>query len=211
YEATRQRQGIPILGGVLSDLDRAQVTDPTVQKLLDFIPRQNTTITNSAGESIAAFGGSGTAPVNIDQWTGDVSYYLSGNDRIHGYYAFQKDLRNEPTLQGNSVPGFGDTRRSHRQIFTLNEIHTFSRHLGNEARLGFNRIHITFSPIVKLNPADFGINEGVNGPIALPQISVASTLNIGGPAGFPQGRGDTTFVFSDTASYLHGRHSLNIG
>src|SRR5262245_33025126 len=210
YEATRQRQGIPILGGVLSDAGRAAVTDPTVQKLLDFIPHQNTTITTSTGV-IPAFGGSGTAPVNIDQWTGDLSYYLSANDRIHGYYAFQKDLRNEPTLQGNSVPGFGDTRQSHRQIFTLNEIHTFSSHLVNEARFGFNRIHITFSPIVKLNPADFGINEGVNSPIALPQISVASTLNFGGPAGFPQGRGDTTFVFSDTASYLHGRHSFNIG
>ena len=33
-----------------------------------------------------------------------------GNDRLHGYYAFQRDERGEPNLQGNTIPGFGDTR-----------------------------------------------------------------------------------------------------
>src|SRR5262249_612706 len=48
--------------------------------------------------------------------------------------------------------------------------------------------------------------------IFLPQINIQGVaLNIGGPAGFPQGRGDTTFAFSDKASYLHGRHSLKFG
>ena len=35
---------------------------------------------------------------------------LRQNDDLHGYYAFQKDLRQEPNAQGNTVPGFGDTR-----------------------------------------------------------------------------------------------------
>ena len=68
------------------------------------------------------------------------------NDRLHGYYAFQRDRRGEPNLQGNTVPGFGDTRQSRRQIFTLNETHIFGPNLTNEARLGFNRINITFTP-----------------------------------------------------------------
>ena len=106
-------------------------------------------------------------------------------------------------MQGNTLPGFGDTRQSHRQIFTLNEVHTFGARLVNEARFGFNRIFITFTPNLLANPADFGINNGINEPFGLPQISITGlTFNIGGPAGFPQGRGDTTFVASDTASYL---------
>ncbi|HKV41191.1 MAG TPA: TonB-dependent receptor, partial [Blastocatellia bacterium] len=207
YEGTRQRQGIPLLSGVLSDTERAAVTDPAAQKLLKFIPEPNTTVGGHAG-----FVGSASAPVNIDQWTGDVAYDISSKDRIHGYYAFQKDLRNEPVLQGNSIPGFGDTRQSHRQIFTLNETHTFGPAVVNDARLGFSRIHITFAPAQALNPTDFGINDGFNGPVALPQITLQDIgLNFGGPAGFPQGRGDTTYVVSDTVSYLRGNHSFSIG
>ncbi len=36
-------------------------------------------------------------------------------------------------------------------------------------------------------------------------------LNSGGPAGFPQGRGDTVVVFSDTVSYQRGKHALRFG
>jgi hypothetical protein len=70
---------------------------------------------------------------------------------VHGYYAFQRDLRGEPTLQLNTIPGFGDTRHSHRQIGTVNETHVFSQRLVNEARFGFNRINISFDPNMKAN------------------------------------------------------------
>ena len=94
----------------------------------------------------------------------------------------------------------------------MNEAHTFGPTVVNEARFGFNRIHITFTPNALLNSADFGINNGINEPIGLPQTSITGLrFNIAGPAGFPQGRGDTSFVFSDTLSYLRGRHSLKIG
>src|SRR5437899_3248231 len=211
YEGLRQRQGITINNGVLSDAQRAtaQTTgNPTVVKLLDLIPKSNAT--NAQGNAI--FVGSATAPVNIDQWTGDVSHRIGKDDHLHGYYVFQRDLRQEPILQGNSIPGFGDTRQSHRQIFTLNETHIFGSTLVNEARLGFNRIHITFTPNAQLNPTDFNINDGITLPIGLPQINITAIgLNFGGPAGFPQGRGDTTGVFSDTLSWLLGKHSFKFG
>jgi hypothetical protein len=160
----------------------------------------------------SSFFGSAVAPVNIDQWTGDVNHSFNTKDRLHGYYAIQRDLRQEPTLQGNTIPGFGDTRQSRRQILTLNETHIFSPTVVNEARLGFNRIHITFTPNAKLNPADFAINNGITVPIGLPQIAIQLTgLNFGGPSGFPQGRGDTTGVFSDTLSWQRGRHGLKFG
>jgi len=205
YEGTRQRQGLTISGvTVPTDAQRAGVTDPVVKQLLARIPQANV---GSSG-----FSGSATAPVNIDQGTGDVSHTFGSQDRLHGYYAFQRDERGEPTLQGNSIPGFGDTRRSRRQIFTLNETRTFSSNVVNEARFGFNRIHILFSPNAKLNPLDFGIKDGITQPIGLPQMAVTGTgLNFGGPAGFPQGRSDTTYVVSDTLNYLRGSHSLKFG
>ncbi|HXG91920.1 MAG TPA: carboxypeptidase regulatory-like domain-containing protein [Blastocatellia bacterium] len=211
YEGLRQRQGLTLNSGVLSDQQRAQATDPVIRKLIDMIPHANSAAL-VGGVLQPRFVGSGTAPVNLDQWTGDVNHILGKADRLHAYYAIQRDLRGEPTLQGNTIPGFGDTRKSRRQIFTLNETHIFGPNTVNEARFGFNRIHITFTPNVLLNPADLGINNGINEPIGIPQISVGGIgLNFGGPAGFPQGRGDITAVVSDTLSYLRGRHSFKFG
>src|SRR6185295_3788817 len=140
YEGLRQRQGLTLpTVTVPTDAQRAAVTDPSIQKLLALIPRSSTGLTS----------GSATAPVNIDQWTLDVSHNFNANDRLHGYYAFQKDFRGEPTLQGNNIPGFGDTRKSSRQIFTLNQTHIFNANVVNEARFGFNRINILFSPVAK--------------------------------------------------------------
>jgi hypothetical protein len=205
YEGLRQRQGLTVSGvTVPTDAQRLAVTDPVIKNLLPLIPRANV--------GTSGFGGSATAPVNIDQYTGDVSHAIGDNDRLHVYYAFQRDKRGEPTLQGNTIPGFGDTRQSHRQIFTLNETKTISSTLVNEARFGFNRIHITFTPNAQLNPLDFGIHDGVTQPIGLPQMAITGTgLNLGGPAGFPNGRSDTTYVLSDTLNYLRGNHSFKFG
>ena len=205
YEGLRQRQGLTISGvTVPTDAQRAAVTDSVIQKLLPLIPRANV--------GTNGFAGSATAPVDIDQWTLDINHNLGVNDRLHGYYAIQRDQRGEPTLQLNTIPGFGDTRSSRRQIFTLNETHTFNSAVVNEVRFGFNRIHILFSPNAQLNPLDFGIQDGVKEALGLPQMNVTgANLNFGGPANFPQGRSDTTFVVSDTLNYLRGNHSLKFG
>jgi len=208
YEGLRQRQGLDFNSGVLSDAERAGVTDPVVRNLLPLIPTANAV--GSRGE--ARFIGTGTAPVDIDQFTGDVSHQFGPSDRVHAYYAWQRDERGEPNLQGNTIPGFGDTRASHRQIGTFNYTHIFGATLVNEARVGFNRINITFAPNVQQNPADYGINNGIDEALVLPQITVQGVgLNFGGPSNFPQGRTDTTYVLADTLSWAKGRHSLKFG
>src|SRR5712691_590999 len=206
YEGTRQRQGIPLNTTVLSDVQRAQVQagNAVSASLLQFIPRAN----NGAN----GFLGSATAPVNIDQGTMDISHNLNAKVRLHGYYAGQHDLRQEPVLQGNTVPSFGDTRESKRQIATFSVDQIFYPALVNETRLGFNRIHITFTPNNTTNPVSLGIQDGNNFNAGLPQISIGGFgLNFGGPAGFPSGRGDTTGVLSDTLNYLRGKHSFKFG
>ena len=207
YEADRQAQAVVFNTVVPTNAQRQAVTNATIQNLLKLIPPPN--FTDPKGK--AFFQGTGSTPVAIDQWTGDVMHKLSDKDSFHGYYAYQKDKRIEPVLQLNNLPGFGDTRPGHRQLLTLNETHLFGPQVVNEFRLGFNRVHITFTPIAQLNSADLGINDGISAPIGIPQISVSGSLNIGGPAGFPQGRGDTVYVASDTLSVLRGGHALKYG
>ncbi len=204
YEELIQRQSVPLTSVVLSPAQRAAVTDPIVQKLLPLIP-----LPNSPGNSFIS---SAIAPVNIYQGTANFTQQISENNRFNAYYAMQHDQRNEPpTTQGNTLPGYGDSRTGWRQLLALNETATLSPTLVNEARAGFNRIHITFSAENTLNAAAYGINSGINAPIGLPQISVAGAFEFGGISGFPQGRGDDTITLSDTLSWVHGKHSVKFG
>ncbi|HSE18687.1 MAG TPA: carboxypeptidase regulatory-like domain-containing protein [Pyrinomonadaceae bacterium] len=208
YEGLRQRQGLDINGVVLSDDQRISSADPIVTRLIALIPRAN--FVDSSGT--ARFVSSASAPVDVDQWTADINYNLSERDEVHGYHAVQRSAVTEPTRNGNTIPGFGLVVRALRQIFTFNETHTFSQSTVNELRFGFNRFSASSTPLAQLNPADLGIRNGVKEPIGLPQINVAGgSLNLGGPANQPSGRGDTTFIVANTFSWFSGKHSLKLG
>lgn len=207
YEGLRQRQELTMNSGVLSDAERAQVTDPTVRKLVDLIPKANNFV---AGRP--RFIGSASAPSDLDQWTGDVSHELTKQDHLHAYYAIQQDSRSEPTDGSATIPNFGDVFQIRHQVFTLNEARTFGPNLVNEMRLGFNRVKATISHKTEVNPADFGINNGITEPIGLPQVTVGGIgLSFGGPITVPQGRADTTMVLSDAINFLRGPHSFKFG
>ncbi len=207
YEGLRQRQSIDLNSLVLSDAQRASISDPVITRLAALIPRAN--FVDASGTP--RFVGSARAPVDSDQWTLDINYNVAKNDRLHGYYALYCTSSTEPRT-GSTVPSFGNTADVQRQIFTLNETHIFGPTLVNEIRFGFNRWFSTNKPNTQVNPADFGINNGITEAIGLPQINVAGgNLSFGGPAAQPSGRGDTTFVIADNVNHLRGRHSLNFG
>jgi hypothetical protein len=210
YEGLRQHQGLTVNSGVLTLAQRAAVTDPVARQLLNFIPLPNAT--SATGTVPDSFVGLAAGPVQTDQGTIDISHIFSPADTLHGFYALQKDVRTEPTLQGNNVPGYGDHRTATRQILTLNETHVFTSRFVNEARLGFNRIAIAFNPNNNTDPSSIGLSDGATGAIGLPQITITGPgINFGGPSGFPQGREDTFGILSDTASYTAGKHSLKFG
>jgi hypothetical protein len=207
YEGLRQRQAVPLTATTLTAAQFAQAqasSDPIIKSLLPLIPAANSGTNQYVSSAVA--------PVNIDQGTVNVSQIISQSHRLNGYYAIQKDQRNEPpTTDGNSFPGGGDQRNGQRQLLTLNESWVISQTLVNEARAGFNRIHIVFAADNILNPANYGINSGVTAAIGIPQITVSGAFTFGGINNFPQGRGDNTGVVSDTLNWVHGRHTIKTG
>ena len=207
YEGLRQRQAVPLTATVLTAAQRAQIqssSDPIIQSLLPLIPLAN------AGPS--AYASSAVAPVNIEQGTANFSYNFSDSNRFNAYYAIQRDQRNEPpSSDGNSFPGGGDMRNGKRQLLTLNDTWVITPNVVNEARLGYNRILITFLGENNQSASALGINSGVTAAIGLPQITVTGAFTFGGVGGFPQGRGDNTEVASDTVSWVHGKHTFKFG
>ncbi|HJX90426.1 MAG TPA: TonB-dependent receptor, partial [Pyrinomonadaceae bacterium] len=207
YEGLRQRQQLDLNSLVLSDSQRAAITDPVILRLVPLIPLAN--FVDSSGNP--RFVGSASASVNTNQWTIDLAYNLGSKDRLHGYYNIFRTSNVEPNRNGNTIPGFGNTTRLTRQVLTLNETHIFGPTLVNELRLGFNRFNATANPNAQQNPTEFGIRNGIDQNIGLPQISVAGGLNFGGPSINPSGRADTTVVISDSLSYQREKHFLKMG
>jgi hypothetical protein len=213
YEGLRQRQGLALSSTVPSPAQIATVTSTAVIDLLKLVPAANLTGTGTPGvpSTFNLFSGSTAANVSLNQGSADLDYDLSDKDRIHGYFVIQKDHRQEPT-QGANLPGFGDVRSGLRDLVTVNEDHVFSPSLTNTVRLGYNRIHLIFTPTA-LDPTDFDMTLPAGSPVdvGLPNIVVSGAMSFGGPTGEPQGRGDTTVVLNDTLSWLKGRHSFAFG
>jgi Carboxypeptidase regulatory-like domain len=218
YEGLRQHQSLTVTSTVPSVNDRATVSSAAVNSLLTLIPAANTVGGGNPADpnTFNGFTGGALANVSLNQGSADFDFDLRPQDRLHFYYVVQKDLREEPTAGGAigaNIPGFGDTRDGFRHLGTLSEDHTFGPTLANTVRLGFNRIHLTFTPNGFFDPAKFNIAMPAGSPVAsgLPFINVAGTLGFGGPTNEPQGRGDTTAVLNDTLSWLRGRHTFAFG
>jgi hypothetical protein len=208
YEGLRQHQGLLQNSTVISQANQTAIAAnkanaPAAAALAALIPLPN------SGNNYVSFT---PGPVQVDQFTGDVLHQIGLSDTLHGFYAFQKDVRTEPALQGDTIPGWGDHRNAHRQIGTIGETHIFNPSIVNEARLGFNRISIAFNPATTISPTSVGLGDGLTGNLGIPQITLSDIgLVFGGPAGFPQGRNDTTGVLSDTVTMIKGKHTIKWG
>ncbi|HEY6509607.1 MAG TPA: TonB-dependent receptor, partial [Vicinamibacterales bacterium] len=192
---------------VLSDAQRAAVTDPAIRLLLPLIPRAN--FFDASGTP--RFVGSAPAVADTDRWTIDVRHNAGTRDRVQAFYGSQHVQLREPGAQGNSIPGFGSVSRPFASVLTVGETHMFGGAALNEARFGRSRLRGGTFPAAPLDPTDFSIGNGVTRPIGLPQMIVAGDLNFGGPGTLPQGRLDTSYVLVDTFTRATGRHSMKVG
>jgi hypothetical protein len=219
YEGLRQHQSLTVASSrVPSQNERAAVTSPAIQKILALIPAANLVGSGTAADpnTFNAFTGATLANVSLNQGSADLDVQLSDRDRIHGYYVVQKDLRQEPTAGGAinaNLPGYGDTRDGIRHLMTVSEDHVFGPSLTNTIRVGFNRLHLTFTPNALLDPAAFNITMPAGAPAVsgVPFFNIGNALGFGGPTVEPQGRGDTTGVLNDDVSWLRGRHTFYFG
>ena len=207
YEGLRQRQGIDLNSLVLNDAQRAAVSEPAVRALLPLIPRANA----FDADGTARFFGKGEASVDSHSWTMDLRQDLKRFGKLDVFVAALSLDGTEPSSQGNTLPGFGHVRRTDASVMTIGHTQVISPSVINELRLGRSHQDGRTDARAPLNPADFGITNGVDRPIGLPQLAVAGGLNFGGPAAYPQGRVDTLYVLNNVLSYGRGRHIVRMG
>ncbi len=201
YEGRQGREVASLKTQVPTASQIATVTNPVVLKLLPLLPKAN----DATG---TFFVGPAGRTRTLNQFTGRIDHNFSQRDFLFGNFISNRDQRTEPTLQGNNLPGFGDTRPAKRELFALGYTRVLSPSVTNEFRAGMNRVLISFTPDDKVNPSAFGITSPSS---VFPQIAISGGAVFGGISGFPQGRGDTTFQYSDALSWIKGRHSLKFG
>ena len=201
YEGRQGREVASLKTQVPTPAQRATVTNPVILKLLGVVPLSN----DPTG---TFFVGSAPRKRILNQFTGRIDHNFSDKDFLFGNFISNRDERTEPTLQLNNLPGFGDTRPAKRYLLSLGYTHVFSPTITNELRAGLNRVSIAFVQDDKANPADFGITSP---SLVFPNINVPGSLRFGGIDTFPQGRGDTTFQYSDSLSWIRGKHALKFG
>jgi hypothetical protein len=201
YEGRRGREVASLNTLVLTDAQRAAVAHPVMRRLLELVPQAN----DSTG---SRFVGSVPRRRTLNQFSGRADHNFSSRDFLFVTFISNRDERTEPTLQLNNLVGFGDTRPAKRYLLSIGETHVFSPTLTNEFRAGMNRVRIDFLQEFQAQPQDYGITSP--SPV-FPQIMVPGAFSFGGINNFPQGRGDTTFQYSDTLSWIHGRQSIKFG
>jgi Carboxypeptidase regulatory-like domain len=205
YEGRRGREVATINTLVPTPAQRSAATNPVIQKLLGLVPDAN----DATGTH---FVGSAARQRTLNQETGRIDHNINDKNFLFGSFIINRDERTEPTLQSNNLPGFGDTRPAKRYLISVGYVHVFSSALTNDFHAGLNRVRIDFLQAFTGSPADFGMTTPSS---VMPEIEVGSANSgtpwFGGISGFPQGRGDTTFQYSDTVSWLRGRHSIKFG
>lgn len=141
-----------------------------------------------------------------------IDYVPSDKDRLVGRWSQQ--AVNSPTT--NSIQLLGDADRDFPlKNLMLNETHTFSANVVNEARAGFNYFPVTegfANPTGANLPTSFGIS-GV-------AVNFLPALVFSGPGTQPgtignndlvQSFHDTTIQFGDTVIFTHGKHEMHFG
>ena len=205
----RQRQGLDFNGGVLSDAERAAVTDPGgAQPAAAHPDRERDGLTRRGAlhrhrhrpREHRPVDGRPLAPVRLQRSTPRLLRVPEATS------AASRTCR--ATRSPASATRAPRTGRSARFNYT----HIFGSNVVNEARFGFNRSTSPSPPTCSRTRPTTASTTASRSRSLLPQITVNGVgLNFGGPNGFPQGRTDTTFVLSDTVTWARGRHALKFG
>ncbi len=107
YEGRRQRENQTRSTRVLTESERAGITDPIARRLAALLPLPNIA---GAGATGANFTAASALVRDQDQFSVKLDHRFNDRSSIFGRYTFQDDRRIEPFSQGNlrDVPGFGD-------------------------------------------------------------------------------------------------------
>ncbi len=146
-----------------------------------------------------------------DQFTVNLDQAMSPVNQLSGRFFYSR----APTTvafagSGPNIPGWGTSELDQNTMFVLSDTHAFHASLINIARLGYMR----FDGFNKVQQPIAAASIGIATPGPLPEIpgiAVNGLFTIGTPGQPIYWQNTNTYVWQDTISFTHGRHSLRAG
>ncbi|MBZ5537871.1 MAG: carboxypeptidase-like regulatory domain-containing protein [Acidobacteriia bacterium] len=150
-----------------------------------------------------------------DQALGDIDYIHSDKSRIAAHYFFA-DSSQTVTFPGGAIsnqvqtglPGSPSSQPERFQVLSFSHTYIISPHMINEAKFGYHRTTVTVN---QQNPFTFS-SVGANTSSfydSLPSIYISGCCQIGGAGN--QTSIQNIFQWTDSLSYVHGKHNLRFG
>ncbi|MFN7997063.1 MAG: carboxypeptidase regulatory-like domain-containing protein [Bryobacteraceae bacterium] len=187
--------------------NRLPSLSPIAQKLLNFYPLAN------SGTNL--FTATEAASNNNDQFGTRIDHYFSPHDSVFARYMFSNSSQVDPlSVAGANVPGFPVGENDRAQNAAIEETHSFSPSLVNVVRISFMRYKLLVAQGLNHTlPSSLGFAYQPTLGVAAgpPFIQVPGYADIGDPITGPRNTYQTTYSFSDSLSWIHGRHQINIG
>jgi outer membrane receptor protein involved in Fe transport len=149
---------------------------------------------------------------NNNELTMKFDFLFSDKDKLSATIGGFRNPQLNP-FQFASVPGTPNLSQTNSYYTNAAYTHTFSPNLLNEFRLFLQRNNgLQDKPAVKLPVASqLGIGINQDDPQGPPNLWFDNNFYVGFSEQGPTNLVDTTFGFSDTLSYVHGRHNWKMG
>jgi hypothetical protein len=120
------------------------------------------------------YSGSAISTYREDQFNTNVDCRLSDKDWLAAKFFFLNSPATLALFSGVNVPGFPAQQQSGSRLISVQDIHTFSSTVINEARIGYNFLRIDNTPDEPVKDSDVGISRANAGTFpGLPLIRIA--------------------------------------
>jgi hypothetical protein len=139
-------------------------------------------------------------------WVTRMDWQLGG-DAITARYLFNRG-NNFNIDTGDAAAGFPVSVPALSQAILLSETHTFSSHIVNELRVGFNRLNVVFATnTIGTVPSDTNVDQAITRATFTDQSLLPFGLN----GVFPEGRIVNTWQGQDNLNWVKGKHTFKAG
>jgi hypothetical protein len=161
---------------------------------------------------------SGSAPSSYDedQFNANLDYRLNDRNWLAIKFFFLNSPQTNALPVGPNVPGFAANQNSGSRLVSLQDIHTFTPTVINEARIGYNFLRFDNFPDEPVKDSDVGIHRA-NASVfpGLPLIRInpsAGGIAFGtGTVNIDLNLAIDSSTFADILSINRGRHSIRTG
>jgi hypothetical protein len=211
YLGFRRIQGVASSATVFTNQERALINQfgvPGAKNLLAMVPSVPTGNILFVAPSNS---------LNRDQGVVKIDHRFSDRNTLFGTYFIEDQTAFDPFPFGGTtgIPGFGTVGVIRYQNAILRDSHTFSSTVLNDARFSFHRrASQSVVPVNNTTPASLGFtgvipdDPNAAGP---PTIRINGLTEFGNTIQGPQSRWDTTWTYSDTVSWIKGKHAWKFG